>query len=142
LVKLWQWRREAREAQAEGNGKVVAEVGELLVEVVKLRLGERWKESYRRVSAVLKRVLRASSCVECVNGVVRMHQARHRNLSQQLLDLKRLYWNCRTFAEGKRKKHCPYELLDLKLPSYDPWVLLQIDPTRLEQLLSTSQLAG
>jgi hypothetical protein len=142
LVKLWQWRRQARKAQAEGKGKVVAEVGELLVEVVKLRLGEKWKESYRRVSAVLKSVLRASSCVECVNSVVRMHQARHRNLSQGLLDLKRLYWNCRTFVEGKRKKHCPYELLGLKLPTYDPWVLLQTDPARLEQLLSSSQLAA
>jgi hypothetical protein len=142
LVKLWQWRREARKAQAGGDVKVVTEVGELLAEVVKLRLGERWQESYRRVSAVLKGVLRACSWVECVNSVVRMHQARHRNLSQELLDLKRLYWNCRTFVEGKRRKHCPYELLGLKLPTYDPWVLLQTDPARLEQLLSSSELAG
>jgi hypothetical protein len=141
LVKLWQWRREARTARAEGNGKVATEVGELLVEVVKLRLGPTWLESYRRVSAVLWGVLRASSCVECVNSVVRMHQARHRNLSQELLDLKRLYWNCRTFVEGKRKKHCPYELLGLKLPTYDPWILLQTDPACLEQLLSSCQLA-
>jgi hypothetical protein len=140
LVKLWQWRREARKAQAEGQGSAVAEVGELLVEVVKMRLGEKWKESYRQVSAVLKGVVRASSAVECVNSLVRMHQARHRNLSQELLDLKRLYWNCRTFVEGKRKKHCPYELLGLKLPGYDPWVLLQMAPVRLEQLLSSSGL--
>src|SRR4029453_1301878 len=89
-------------------------------------------------SRVLNGVVRASSCVECVNSVVRMHQARHRNLSQGLLDLKRLYWNFRAFIEGKRKKHCPYELLGLKLPSYDPWVLLQSDPDQLEQLLSSS----
>jgi hypothetical protein len=122
LVKLWQWRRQARKAEAEGQGRAVAEVGELLVEVVKTRLGEKWEESYRRVSAVLQGVVRASSAVECVNSVVRMHQSRHRNLSQGLLDLKRLYWNCRTFVGGKRKKHCPYELLGLKLPNYDPWV--------------------
>jgi hypothetical protein len=137
LVKLWQWRRASRKAQESGAKGAVAEVGELLVEVVKARLGENWKQAYRRVSRVLWRVLRASSAVECVNSVVRMHQGRHRNLSQEMLDLKRLYFNCRTFREGKRKKHCPYELLGLKLPSYDPWVLLQMDPAELEKLLSS-----
>ena len=140
LVKLWQWRRESRQANESGSNRAAAEVGELLVEVVKARLGKDWKESYRRVSQVLWRVLRASSAVECVNSVVRMHQARHRNLSQEMLDLKRLYFNCRAFLEGKRKKHCPYELLGLKLPSCDPWVLLQIDPAELEKLLSSSEL--
>jgi hypothetical protein len=118
----------------------VQEVGEMLVEVVKARLGKDWLQSYRRVSGVLKRVVRASSAVECVNSVVRMHQARHRNLSQELLDLKRLYFNCRAFLEGKRKRHCPYELLGLKLPSYDPGVLLQMDPAELDKLLSSSEL--
>src|SRR5262249_53681826 len=77
---------------------------------------------------------------ECVNSVVRMHQARHRNLSQGLLDLKRLYFNCRGFTQGKRKGRCPYQLLGLKLPSYDPWALLQMDPDQLEHLLSSSGL--
>lgn len=140
LVKLWRWRRQARKAEDQGNGSAKAELSKLLVAVVTARLGQEWQESYRRVSAVLKGVVRASSCVECVNSVVRMHQARHKNLSQEMLDLKRLYFNCRAFREGKRKKHCPYELLGLKLPSYDPWVLLQMDPTQLEQLLSSSEL--
>ena len=42
-----------------------------------------------------------------------------------MLDLKRLYWNCHVFRSGKRKGFCPYELLGLKLPSYDFWSLLQ-----------------
>jgi hypothetical protein len=71
-----------------------------------------------------------------------MHQSRHRNLSQELLDLKRLCWNCRDFTEGKRKDRCPYELLGLKLPSYDPWALLQMDPAELENQLSSSALAA
>jgi hypothetical protein len=140
LVALWRWRRETAKADEAGKGSIVEEMGELLVEVVKKQLGEKWKEAYRRVSAALKGAMRASSAVECVNSVVRMHQARHRNLSQELLDLKRLYWNCRDFVEGKRKDHCPYQLLGLKLPSYDPWVLLQMDPAQLEQLLSSSGL--
>lgn len=140
LVRLWQWRRQARKAEGQGQGSAAAEVGELLLAVVQARLGQKWQESYRRVSAVLKGVVRASSAVECVNSVVRMHQARHRNLSQELLDLKRLYFNCRPFLEGKRKKRCPYELLGLKLPSYDPWVLLQMDPAELDKLLSSSSL--
>ena len=93
-----------------------------------------------RIRLSARRAADASSAVECVNSVVRMHQARHRNLSQELLDLKRLYFNCRAFLEGKRKKHCPYELLGLKLPSYDPWVSLQMDPAELDKLLSSSEL--
>ena len=81
--------------------------------------------------------MRASSVVECMNSVLRMHQARHRGLSQRLIDLKRLYWNCRTFAEGKRRGHCPYKHLGLKLPTYDWWDLLQMTPEALEQELSS-----
>ena len=110
--------------------------------LVRARLGEKWPEAYARVSGVLARVVRASGAAECVNRVARMHQARHRNLSQELLDLKRLYWNCRGFVEGKRRGRCPYQLLGLKLPSYDPWALLQMDPDELEKQLSSSGLVA
>jgi hypothetical protein len=51
-----------------------------------------------------------------------------------MLDLKRLYWNCRAFRGGKRKGKCPYELLGLKLPTYDFWTLLRDEfPTALEE---------
>ena len=119
----------------------MAAVGELLVSVVQARLGQGWKETYRQVSRALSGVARASSAVECVNSVVRMHQARHRNLSQELLDLKRLFWNCRSFVAGKRKGRCPYEALGLRLPSYDPWALLSLSPDQLEQQLSSYRLA-
>ena len=61
-----------------------------------------------------------------MNSVLRMHQARHRTVTQGLLDLKRLYWNCRAFREGKRGGRCPYEHLGLKLPSYHFWSVLQM----------------
>ncbi len=86
---------------------------------------------------MLRKAVRASSAVEGVNSVVRMHQGRHRHVSQGMLDLKRLYWNCRVFREGKRKGRCPYELLGLKLPTSDWWQLLQMDPQELAQQLST-----
>lgn len=71
-----------------------------------------------------------------------MHQARHRQLTQELLDLKRLYWNCRRFGSGKRRGRCPYEHLGLRLPGYDPWELLQTDPDHLQQQLSTQGVAA
>jgi hypothetical protein len=155
LVALWRWRRPSASGRAKvgrgrgGQGRQAkdnkgeeGEVEALLLALVRARLGENWKEPYRRVSRVLSRVVRASSAVECVNSVVRMHQARHRNLSQELLDLKRLYWNGRAFREGQRQRRCPYELLGLKLPSYDPWTLLQMDPDQLEKQLSSSALAA
>ena len=89
------------------------------------KLDPNWRESYRRVATVLRQTVRASSAVECMNSVLRMHQSRHRTLTQGMLDLKRLYWNTRVFRGGKRKGLCPYEHLGLKLPSYDFWNLLQ-----------------
>lgn len=142
LVALWRWRRARRKGIQEKAIPTAGMMAEVLLEVAKARLGENWEEPYRQVSQVPGRVVRASSAVECVNSVVRMHQSRHRTLTQELLDLKRLFWNCRSFLEGKRKRHCPYELLGLRLPSYDPWALLQLNPAQLEQLLSNAQLAA
>ncbi len=132
LVALWRWRRPKR-AEATAAGDPGAVVRAMLADVVRQRLGPRWQEAYARVRRVLGGVVRASSAVECLNSIVRMHQARHRNLSQELLDLKRLYWNCREFREGKRRDRCPYALLGRQLPSYDPWALLQLDPEELKQ---------
>jgi len=77
--------------------------------------------------------VRASSAVECMNSVLRMHQSRHRTVNQGLLDLKRLYWNCREFREGKRRKHCPYQLLGLKLTNYRFWDLLGVPNTPVRE---------
>ena len=101
------------------------------------RLWPEWQQASAHVEAILERVVRASSAVECVNSVVRMHQGRHRHVSQGLLDLKRLYWNCRVFREGKRKGKSPYELLGLHLPSSNWWQLLQMTPEELAQKLLT-----
>ncbi len=90
-------------------------------------LDSNWRESYRLVATVLSQTLRASSAVECMNSVLRMHQSRHRTVTQGMLDLKRLYWNSRVFRGGKRKGLCPYEHLGLKLPSYDFCTLLEAE---------------
>ena len=84
---------------------------------------------------LLRHAVRASSAVECVNSVVRMHQGRHRPVSQGLLALKRLYWHCRVFRESKRQGQSPYDLRGLHLPSADWWQLLQMAPEELEQKL-------
>jgi hypothetical protein len=104
------------------------------------RLCTQWDAAYERVATLLQGAVRARSAVECVNAVMRMHQGRHRYISQGMLDLKRVYWHCRTFHEGKRKGHCPYDLLGLSLPTYDWWQLLQIRPEELEQQLSTQNI--
>jgi len=100
-------------------------------------LDEEERASDERVSAVLGDTVRASSAVECMNSVLRMQQSRHRRMTQPMLDLKRLYWNCRAFRSGPRKDMCPYRALGLELPTYDFWELLHADPARLAQQLST-----
>jgi hypothetical protein len=95
-----------------------------------------WREEARRVRAVLRSVWRASSLVECVNGVARMQQARHRKMTQGLLDLKRLYWNLRRFRTGPRKDQTPYGLLGVKVPDLSFWEFLKLTPEELREKLS------
>jgi hypothetical protein len=132
LVRLWWLRRRRPRADVIGEVAGAGHVAHLVQELVCQKMDPNWRESYGAVSRVLRGTVRASSAVECMNSVLRMHQSRHRTVSQGLLDLKRLYWNCREFREGKRRKHCPYELLGLKLPSYRLWDLLGM-PTTAER---------
>ena len=104
-------------------------------------LSEEEQASYDRVAAVLGDTFRASSAVECMNSVLRMQQSRHRRMTQPMLDLKRLYWNCRSFRSGPRKDTCPYRALGLDLPTFDFWDLLKTDPAQLTQQLSTQENA-
>ncbi len=98
-----------------------------------------WREEARRVGAVIGGVWRASSLVECVNSVVRMQQARHRKMTQGLLDLKRLYWNLRRFRIGRRKDQTPYGRLGLDLPELSFWEFLKLTPEELRERLSAQK---
>jgi hypothetical protein len=142
VVAYWRLQQDKprrQEAAAQGLVSVLRR----LVQARRCReLASDWEVSLARVGAVLAGTVRASSVVECMNSVVRMHQARHRTLTQGLLDWKRLYWNCRDFAAGKRRGHCPYEHLGLRLPTYDAWALVQMDPEELAQQVSTTKLAA
>jgi hypothetical protein len=90
------------------------------------------------VRDVLRGMWRASSLVECLNSVARMQQSRHRKMTQGLLDLKRLYWNCREFRTGHRRRKSPYELQGLQLPTWDWWELLRWTPEQLRQHLQVA----
>jgi hypothetical protein len=129
LVHLW-WLRRQRPIKSKDADLVShAHILSLLQEILCEKLDRNWRYWYRRIAAVLSQTVRASSAVECMNSVLRMHQSRHRTTTQGMLDLKRLYWNCRGFRRGKRKGRCPYEHLGLKLPSYNFWALLQVQMT-------------
>jgi hypothetical protein len=127
LVKLW-WLRRQRPRNSDptkvGGYRAAAP---LVQQVLCQGIDPNWRQAYRRVALVLSRAVRASSVVECMNSVLGMHQARHRTLTQGMLDLKWLYWNTREFRRGKRKGRCPYQLLGLSLPCYDFWSLLQAE---------------
>jgi hypothetical protein len=128
----WRWqlrhRRHRPTTPATALIQTVARVREL---------NEAEQTSYDRVAAVLRDTVRASSAVECMNSVLRMQQSRHRRMTQPMLDLKRLYWNARTFRSGPRKGTSPYQRLGLPLPTFDFWELLNSAPDCLTQTLST-----
>jgi hypothetical protein len=134
LVQLW------RLEQGTPSAGRIAQAA--VQQVICAKLDSGWWAKYQRVSELLSGVVRASSAVECVNSVLRMQQARHRNVSSEMLDLKRLYWNTRPFRSGKRKQRCPYEHLGAHLPTFDFWELLQRDPAVFTQELSSPQLAA
>jgi hypothetical protein len=143
VVELWRRQQRPRPRAGAAGPRATAAVAAGVVQTQVCRLvAADWQAAAARVGQVLGRAVRASSVVECMSSVVRMHQARHRHLGQPLLDWKRLYWNCRSFAEGKRRDHCPYEHLGLRLPTYDAWELLQWDPEALAQQLSTANVAA
>ena len=140
LLRRWWLRRQSATVavDAPGGGRWLAAA---LVQTEYCRkLAANWEESYRRVAAVLRHTVRASSAVECMNSVLRMHQGRHRTVTQPMLDLKRLYWNCRPFQSGKRRGRCPYELLGLRLPTTDWWQLLHTTLPDSTQELSSSEV--
>jgi hypothetical protein len=97
--------------------------------------GEVGSQAVAGVRGVVRGVWRASSLVECINSVARMQQSRHRKMTQGLLALKRLYWNCREFRTGHRRRRSPYELHGLQLPTRDWWELLRWTPQQLRQHL-------
>jgi hypothetical protein len=130
--------RQNPELVAGEGAKAGAMRGLLLVcGVLIASAGEAGQQVVGALREALACVGRASSCVEGLNSVVRMQQSRHRKVSQELLDLKRLYWNLRRFRTGRRKKTSPYERLGVPLPAdLSWWQLLQLTPDQLRSVLS------
>jgi hypothetical protein len=132
-VRVEGLRRQSAALRGEGPGAAALR-GLLLVAGVVLSLsGEAGTTAVGLVRGVLRGVWRASSLVECLNSVARMQQGRHRKMTQGLLDLKRLYWNCRKFRTGPRRGQAPYGLHGLQLPTEDWWELLKLTPQQLRE---------
>lgn len=105
--------------------------------------GDLGKQAVQQVRLIFRESWRASSLVECINSVLRMQQARHRKLTQGLIDLKRLYWNSHAFRTGLRRGTSPYERIGLPWPRGIPWYsVLKMPPEQLRQELSAQRLAA
>ncbi|SRR5581483_7379453 len=129
--------------QGEGPGQAVMRGLLLVCGVVIASAGEVGQQAVAALRHLVRYAGRASSCVEGLNSVVRMQQSRHRQMTQGLLDLKRLYWNLRTFRTGQRKQTSPYERLGVPVPpNLSWWQLLQLPPDQLRPLLSAQPWAA
>jgi hypothetical protein len=135
-------RRRPELLQGE-SAAAAARRGVLLVCAVLLHnAGAGGQAAVAAVRDVLRRAYRASSLVECINSVLRMQQAQHRKMTQGLLDLKRLHWNCHTFRTGRRRGSNPYQRLGVPWPNdLHWWELLKLTPEQLRQRLSTIKKA-
>jgi hypothetical protein len=115
----------------------------LLCAVVLGQAGPEGQQAVTAIRDIVRRAYRASSLVECINSVLRMHQAGHRRMTQGLVDLKRLYWNCHTFGSGRRRQTTPYQRLGVLWPgSIRWWDLLKMTPEQLQDKLSTARIAS
>jgi len=134
-------RRRCEKLQAE-NPQTGALRGVLLMCAVVLgKAGAEGEQAVAAVKDILRRAYRASSLVECINSVLRMHQAGHRRMTQELLDLKRLYWNCHPFRTGRRRNTTPYERLGIPWPPGKSWWhVLKLTPEQLRNELSTAAM--
>jgi hypothetical protein len=132
-------------ASMEGHSLSAALMRGLLLActVVLAKAGETGQQAVEAVRNALRRSWRASSLVECVNSVLRMQQARHRKISQGLLDLKRLAWNCHVFRTGRRRGQSPYQRLGVPWPEgLRWWDALKWSPEQLRNELSTRKGAA
>jgi hypothetical protein len=118
--------------------------GILLVSAVVLNhAGAGGERAVAEVRSIFRRAYRASSLVECINSVLRMQQAQHRKMTQELLDLKRLYWNSHAFRSGHRRKTTPYERLGVPWPEgMEWWDVLKLTPEQLQIQLSNAKTAA
>jgi hypothetical protein len=109
----------------------------LILAVILAKAGTVGQQAVDGVRNIFRNTWRASSLVECLNSAVRMHQALHRKMTQNLLDLKRLYWNTHTFRTGRRRGTSPYQRLGIPWPEgLRWWDLLKWPPEQLRERLS------
>jgi len=128
-----------------GDGARAAALRGVLVvcTIVLSKAGEVGAQAQAAVGDIVRQAQRASSLVECINSVLRMQQARHRKLTQGLLDLKRLYWNAHTFRSGRRRQSSPYQRLGVPWPPGVRWLdVLAWTPEQLRDKLSTAKKAA
>ena len=83
LVRLWWLRRQRPRAKSTAAVVGAGHVAHLVQQVVCQKVDANWQESYAAVARVLRLTVRASSAVECMNSVLRMHQSRHKTVNHR-----------------------------------------------------------
>jgi hypothetical protein len=141
---LQEGRRRRPEGLRGSSSQAAAGRGLLLVcALVLSQAGEVGQQAVSAIGEICRRACRASSLVECINSVLRMQQASHRRMTQGLIDLKRLYWNCHRFESGRRRKTTPYQRLGVPWPEdLRWWDVLKLTPEQLRDKLSTAAMAA
>src|SRR4051812_47200543 len=75
--------------------------------------------------------------MDCLNKELSVQQVRHKRMTQAMLDLRLMYWNCRRSGSGPRWGACPHEHPGLGLPTFEFLGWLVMDHARLTQEPST-----
>jgi hypothetical protein len=133
-------RRRPEALKGEGTQAAARRGVLLMCAVILSKTGVVGEQAVAAVREIFRRAYRASSLVECINSAVRMHQCRHRKMTQGLLDLKRLYWNCHRFRTGRRRGTTPYQRLSVPWPEgLRWWDVLKLTPEQLRHKLSTAK---
>jgi hypothetical protein len=134
-------RRRPEALKGEGTQAAARRGVMLMCAVILGKTGAVGQQAVAAIQDIFRRAYRASSLVECINSAVRMHQCRHRKMTQGLLDLKRLHWNCHTFRTGRRRGTTPYQRLGVPWPEgLRWWDVLKLTPEQLREKLSTAKM--
>ena len=139
LLDLEGWRRQPWRLPATTPGSAATRAWMLARTVPWAKTDRDGRAQAQGVRQVRRGVWRSSRLVECVHSVARMPPARHRQMTQGLLDLKRLSWNLRRFRTGRRKNQTPDGLLGRKLPDLCFWEVPKLTPAELREQLSAQE---
>jgi hypothetical protein len=115
LSREWLLGKHLRHARGPRRDQARMELQRMRL-LATLHFGADYRDSRRRVAALLEDTMRGSSLAETVNSLLRPYAQIMRGLGERFLPLFQLYRNSHVFERGKRAGRSPFQLAGIDTP--------------------------